>query len=102
MGVPGARVLKAMIARQFLLWMRTASAAQRANATHALARVYLYSELSPDDRVEVEGTLVSMLDDPSPKVRVALAQALAFSESSPPAAILGLAADQAGRRVLGA
>src|SRR5215471_17179827 len=32
-----------MIIRQFLQWMRTAYAAQRADATHALARVYLYS-----------------------------------------------------------
>ena len=74
--------------------MRTASAAQRADATHALARVYLYSDLSPDDRDAVESALVTVLDDPSPKVRGALARALAFSESSPPAAILGLAADQ--------
>ena len=64
--------------------MRTASAAQRADATHALARVYLYSDLSPDDRAAVESALVTVLDDPSPKVRGALARALAFSESSPP------------------
>ncbi|MEA2904651.1 MAG: hypothetical protein QOI12_2038 [Alphaproteobacteria bacterium] len=83
-----------MIVRQFLQWVRTASAAERADATAALARAYLYSDLSPDDRGAVEGALIMSLDDPSPLVRCALAQALAFSEFSPPAVILGLAADQ--------
>src|SRR5688500_10191507 len=83
-----------MIVRQFLQWVRTASAAERAEATTALARSYLYSDLSPDDRAAAEGALIMQLDDPSPLVREALARALAFSESSPPPVILGLAADQ--------
>src|SRR6476661_1725556 len=83
-----------MIARHFLQWMRTAPAAERADATSALARAYLYSDLAPDDRAATEGALIMLLDDPSPLVRAALAQALAFSEFSPPAVILGLAADQ--------
>ena len=83
-----------MIVRQFLQWVRTASAAERANATSALARSYLYSELSPDDRAAAEGALIMQLDDPSPLVREALARALAFSEFAPPPVILGLAADQ--------
>src|SRR5262245_37266312 len=40
-----------MIVRQFLQWIRTASAAERADATSALGRAYLYSDLSPDDRL---------------------------------------------------
>src|SRR5258707_7038641 len=83
-----------MIVRQFLQWVRTASAAERAEATSALARAYLYSELSPDDRAACEGALIMSLDDPSPLVRAALARALAFSEFSPPAVIHGLASDQ--------
>jgi len=83
-----------MIVRQFLQWMRTASAAERGEATGALARAYLYSDLSSDDRAAAEGALIMLLDDPSPLVRAALARALAFSENSPPAVILGLAADQ--------
>jgi uncharacterized protein (DUF2336 family) len=83
-----------MIVRQFLQWLRTASAAERAEATSAMARAYLYSDLSPDDRAAAEGALIMLLDDPSPVVREALAQALAFSEFSPPAVILGLAGDQ--------
>src|SRR6478672_10221633 len=83
-----------MIARQFLQWMRHAPAAKRAEATSALARAYLYSDLTPDDRAAAEGALIMLLDDASPLVREALARALAFSEFSPPAVILGLAADQ--------
>src|SRR5262245_12607383 len=83
-----------MIVRQFLQWLRTASAADRADATAAMARAYLYSDLSPDDRAAAEGALIMQLDDPSPLVREALARALAFSEQSPPPVILGLASDQ--------
>jgi uncharacterized protein (DUF2336 family) len=83
-----------MIVRQFLQWTRNAPAAERADATGQLARAFLYSDLSPDDRAAAEGALVMLLDDPSPLVRSELARALAFSESAPPAVILGLAADQ--------
>jgi uncharacterized protein (DUF2336 family) len=83
-----------MIVRQFLQWLRIAPAAERAEATTALARAYLYSDLSPDDRAAAEGALIMVLDDPSPLVRGALAQALAASEHAPPPVILGLAADQ--------
>jgi uncharacterized protein (DUF2336 family) len=72
----------------------SAGAAERAEATTALARAYLYSDLSNDDHAATEGALIMLLDDPSPLVREALACALAFSENSPPAVILGLAADQ--------
>jgi len=37
-----------------------------AEATAALARAYLYSDLSPDDRAATEGALIMSLDDPSP------------------------------------
>jgi uncharacterized protein (DUF2336 family) len=83
-----------MIVRQFLHWVRTAPAAERSDATTALARAYLYSDLTPDDRAAAEGALIMLLDDPSPLVRIALAKALAFSEFSPPPVILALAADQ--------
>src|SRR5439155_4786144 len=83
-----------MIVRRFLHWLHTAGAAERAEATASLARVYLYSDLSHDDRTAAEGALIAMLDDPSPGVRLELARALAFSEHSPPAVILGLASDQ--------
>src|SRR5438477_248637 len=40
-----------MIVRHFLQWVRTASAADRADATSALARAFLYSDLTPNDRI---------------------------------------------------
>src|SRR6202051_4154889 len=83
-----------MIVRQFLQWQRTASAAERADAPSARARAYLYSNLSPDDRAAAEGALLMLLDDASPLVRAALAQALASSEHAPPTVILALAGDQ--------
>src|SRR4051794_7361587 len=83
-----------MIVRQFLQWVRTASASERAEATSALARAYLYSDLSPDDRAAAEGAMLMLLDDASPLVRRALAEALAASDKAPPAIVHSLAADQ--------
>jgi uncharacterized protein (DUF2336 family) len=83
-----------MIVRQFLHWVRTASPGERAEATSALARAYLFSDLSPDDRAAAEGAMIMLLDDPSPLVRKALARVLASSQKAPPAVIQSLAADQ--------
>jgi len=83
-----------MIVRDFLDWVRTAPASQRAEATSALARAYLYSDFSPDDAAAAEGAMLMLLDDSSPLVRRALADALAASPSAPPAIVLALAADQ--------
>ena len=83
-----------MIVRDFLHWVRTASASERAEATGALARAFLYSDLSSDDIAAAEGAMLMQLDDPSPLVRRALADALAASPSAPPAVVIALAADQ--------
>jgi uncharacterized protein (DUF2336 family) len=83
-----------MIVRDFLQWVNHASACERAEATSALARAYLYSDLSPDDLAAVEGVMLMLLDDRSPLVRQALAEALAASPIAPPAVIMALAADQ--------
>jgi uncharacterized protein (DUF2336 family) len=83
-----------MIVRHFLQWVRTAPAGERAEATSALARAYLYSDLSPDDRGAAEGAMLMLLDDPSPLVRRALADALAASSDAPSAIVFALAADQ--------
>jgi uncharacterized protein (DUF2336 family) len=84
-----------MIVRQFLQWMRTAPAGERAEATGALARAYLYSDLAKDDRAAAEGAMIMLLDDPSPLVRRALAEALAGSADAPHAVIHALASDHA-------
>jgi uncharacterized protein (DUF2336 family) len=63
-----------MIVQRFLAWVQTAPVGARAEATSALARAYLYSDLTDRDRADAEAALTSMLDDPSPLVRRALAE----------------------------
>jgi uncharacterized protein (DUF2336 family) len=83
-----------MIVCQFLHWLRTASPGERAEATSALARAYLYSDLSDNDRAAAEGAMIMLLDDPSPLVRQALAEVFAASEAAPPTIVHALAGDQ--------
>jgi uncharacterized protein (DUF2336 family) len=83
-----------MIVRQFLHWVRTAPAGERAEATGALARAYLHADLSREDQAAAEGAMIMLLDDPSPLVRRALAEALAGSADAPHAVIHALASDQ--------
>lgn len=83
-----------MIVRRFLQWVRTAPAAARAEATGALARAYLFSELPDEERAAIEGVLVMLADDASPLVRHALADALAGSDAAPSAVVHQLAHDQ--------
>jgi uncharacterized protein (DUF2336 family) len=82
-----------VIVRQFIQWLRTAPAGERAEATSALARAYLYSNLSPDDRAAAEDVMLILLDDPSPLVRRALADVFAASQAAPAAVVHALAAD---------
>lgn len=83
-----------MIVRSFLHWAQTASAAQRAEGAGALARAYLYSDLELAARREAEIALTSLLDDPSPLVRKALADNFASAVDAPRAIVSALAADQ--------
>lgn len=83
-----------MIVRQFLQWVRSAPAGERAEATSALARAYLHSDLSPDDLAAAEGAMIMLLDDPSPMVRRALSEVFASSQKAPPVVVHALAADQ--------
>jgi uncharacterized protein (DUF2336 family) len=83
-----------MIVRQFLRWVQTAAPGERAEATSALARAYLYSDLTSEDRLAAEAAMTVLLDDPSPLVRRALAEALGGSADAPHGVILALAQDQ--------
>lgn len=83
-----------MIVRHFLKWIQTAPAGERAEATSALARAYLYSDLSSGDRLAAEAAMTVLLDDPSPLVRQALADAIANCEHAPRSVVIGLAHDQ--------
>jgi uncharacterized protein (DUF2336 family) len=84
-----------MIVRQFLQWVRAARPGERAEATSALARAYLHSDLSPDDLAAAEGATIMLLDDPSPLVRRAMAEVFASSQKAPPVIVHALASDQA-------
>jgi len=84
-----------MIVRQFITWVRTAPAGERAEATRCLARAWLMSDLSEDDRAAAEGALLMLLDDASPLVRQAMAEVFAHAMDAPPAIIAALAVDQA-------
>jgi uncharacterized protein (DUF2336 family) len=84
-----------MIVRQFISWVRTAPAGERAEATRSLARAWLISDLSEDDRAAAEGALLMLLDDPSPLVRQAMAEVFARSVEAPAAIVQALSLDQA-------
>ncbi|KRE00104.1 hypothetical protein ASE63_08380 [Bosea sp. Root381] len=83
-----------MIVRRFLLWARTATAEERANGAAALAGAYLRSGMAEEDRVEAETALIALIDDPSPRVRRAIAEEVASSARAPRNLVLGLIADQ--------
>ncbi len=83
-----------MIVQRFLAWVETAPAGARAEATSALGRAYLYSDLDDRDRADAEVALTSMLDDPSPLVRRALAEAFASALDAPHHCVVALACDQ--------
>src|SRR5450432_4448699 len=84
-----------MIVRQFINWVRTAPAGERAEATRSLARAWLISDLSEDDRAGAEGALLMLLDDVSPLVRQAMAEVFARSADAPAAIVQALSVDQA-------
>jgi uncharacterized protein (DUF2336 family) len=83
-----------MIVRQFINWIKTAPAGERAEATRSLARAWLISDLSADDRAAAEGALLMLLDDASPLVRLAMAEVFARSADAPAAIVQALSLDQ--------
>jgi uncharacterized protein (DUF2336 family) len=82
------------IVRRFLAWAQCAGAEERGEAASALARAYLYSDLTPSMRAEAALAMTSLLDDPSALVRRALAEALGGASEAPRHVILALAGDQ--------
>ncbi len=83
-----------MIVRQFISWVRTAPAGARAEATRSLARAWLISDLSDDDRAAAEGAFLRLLDDTSPLVRQAMAEEFATSSHAPAVIVQALSVDQ--------
>jgi hypothetical protein len=83
-----------MIVRRFLTWARLVAPAQRAEGVRALALGYLYSPMPEEMREEAEAALTAMLEDPSPLVRQALAEAFASATDAPRHCVIALAYDQ--------
>ncbi|MCT4656657.1 MAG: DUF2336 domain-containing protein [Cohaesibacter sp.] len=82
-----------MIVAKFLSWIETAPVERRAEATSALARAYLFSQMESHERQSAETALTILLDDPSPLVRASLSDSLASSPYAPHHVILSLAQD---------
>ena len=84
-----------MVVEAFLSWTDKARAGDRAKAAKALGAAYVTSSLPKDKQAGAYMAMSYLLDDPSPKVRQALADALACSEDAPRPIIIALAEDQA-------
>ena len=83
-----------MIVQRFLHWLDTAPNSSRAAAAAALARARLYSNMSGQECEAADAALTLLLDDPSSRVRYAMADVLASHASSPRHLIVALAKDQ--------
>jgi uncharacterized protein (DUF2336 family) len=83
-----------MVVSHFLKWISTARVPERAAAAASLARAFVNHQLPFEDRCAAEAALTLLLDDPSSKVRLALADALSMSRHAPPQVIAALASDQ--------
>ncbi|MGB3500937.1 MAG: DUF2336 domain-containing protein [Mesorhizobium sp.] len=83
-----------MIVQHFLKWIDTAKVSERAAAADALARAYAFSDMSFEERCAAEAALTMLLDDPSPKVRLALAESLSLCHHAPRQIVNALASDQ--------
>jgi uncharacterized protein (DUF2336 family) len=83
-----------VIVAAFLRWVETARAQERVKAASALARAYLKSSMSPEERQAAQVAMTYLLDDPSPQVRLALAEVLAAEPRAPRALMVSLSEDQ--------
>ena len=83
-----------MVVSHFLKWISTARVRERAAAAAALAQAYIGHDLPFEERCAAEAALTLLLDDPSAKVRAAMAEVLAMSRHAPVQVISALASDQ--------
>jgi uncharacterized protein (DUF2336 family) len=83
-----------VIINDFLHWSQTARTSDRIRAANALGIAYVQSELTADERNAAVMAMTYMLDDPSPRVRLELADTIADSSDAPRSIILSLADDQ--------
>lgn len=82
-----------MLVRRFLDRLSKADPSQRAEIVRALVRVYVEVPLDAENRSAATTALLAVLDDPSPRVRRALAEAFGYCSRAPRPVIRGLAED---------
>ena len=82
-----------MIVDAFLSWSQRAPLSRRLDAADALARSFLHSQLSEDDRAKVRVALFVLLDDPAVGVRQRLAHVFADRRDAPRGVVLKLIED---------
>lgn len=82
-----------MIVERFLEWIDSAPVSQRVEATDALAKAYLLSEMEAEEKEAAEAAMTLLLEDPSPTVRLALAEAFDGHTDAPRHIVMMLAAD---------
>nr|WP_210290165.1 DUF2336 domain-containing protein [Rhizobium skierniewicense] len=83
-----------VIVQAFLRWSEKAGSRDRTKAASVLAQAYLQSRLPQDRYDSAYDAMTYLLDDPSPKVRLALAEQLAYAPDAPRAIVFALAEDQ--------
>ncbi len=82
-----------MIVQRFVKWCDTANTRQRVEGVTILARAVIEGRVSDGERSTAVAAMTLVLDDPSPKVRLALAEALATSHDAPVTVVRALAED---------
>lgn len=83
-----------IIVKRFLNWKETADVSKRAAAASALARAFLQSDMVFEERCAAEAALTDLMDDPSPRVRLSIAEALATSPRAPEQILVALLCDR--------
>ena len=83
-----------MLIQSFLKWSETAKVAERAHAASALGKAYVQGAMAEEERRSAEAAMAMLIDDASPKVRIALSAVLCRSARPPRSIILALANDQ--------
>ncbi|MAY63098.1 MAG: hypothetical protein CML29_12880 [Rhizobiales bacterium] len=83
-----------MLIQSFLKWSETAKVAERSKAARALANAYVRGAMAEEERRAAEAAIAMLVEDASPKVRIALSETLAHSHRPPRAVMLALANDQ--------
>ena len=78
----------------YLRWIVAARVEERAEAARSVAEAFLVPDLDADERATVEAALTLILEDRSPVVRRALAEALSVRRGIPEGILHHLALDQ--------